>query len=104
MAGAVNYYRKKYHLPEAYSDNASFLYWIPDTLAFQNLVLVESDPHEMQYGFIKEFTKATLTDSVTNPYARENGTAVILLVGASEKFKKFFTEKLRADRKKTQGY
>ena len=44
MAGAVNYYWKKYHLPEAYSDNASFLYWIPDPLHFQNLVLLESDP------------------------------------------------------------
>jgi 4-amino-4-deoxy-L-arabinose transferase-like glycosyltransferase len=104
MAGAVNYYRKKYHLPEAYSDNASFLYWIPDSLSFQNLVLLESDPHEMQYGFIKEFSKATLTDSVTNPYAREKGTAIVLLTGASEKFKKFFTVKLQADRKKTQGY
>jgi hypothetical protein len=104
MAGAINYYRKKYHLPEAYSDNASFLYWISDSLTFQNLVLLESDPNEMNYGFIREFSKATLTDSVTNPYARENGTAVVLLVGASEKFKKFFTDKLQADRIKTRGF
>jgi Dolichyl-phosphate-mannose-protein mannosyltransferase len=104
MAGAINYYRKKYHLPEAYSDNASFLYWIPDSLKFQNLVLVESDPDEMQYGFIKEFSKAVMTDSVTNPYAREKGTAIILLTGASEKFRKFFNDKLQADRLKTRGY
>lgn len=104
MAGAINYYRKKYRLPEAYSDNASFLYWIPATLTFQNLVLIESDPNEMQYGFIREFKKAILTDSVTNPYARENGTAIVLLVGASETFKKFFMDKLQADRKKIQGY
>ncbi|HZZ75277.1 MAG TPA: glycosyltransferase family 39 protein [Puia sp.] len=104
MAGAINYYRKKYHLPEAYSDNASFLYWIPDTLTFQNFILLESDPNEMQYPFIKDFSKATLTDSVTNPYARENGTAIVLLVGANEKFKKFFTDKIRSDQRKTQGY
>ncbi|HEX3080654.1 MAG TPA: hypothetical protein VHQ04_09330, partial [Puia sp.] len=66
--------------------------------------LIESDPNEMNYGFIKEFSRAALTDSVTNHYARENGTAVVLLVGASEKFKKFFADKLQADRKKTQGY
>jgi hypothetical protein len=30
MAGAVNYYGRKYNLPEAYSDNASFLYWLPE--------------------------------------------------------------------------
>ncbi len=77
---------------------------MPATLEFLYLLMIESDNNEMQYGFIKEFTKATLTDSVTNPYARENGTSVVLLVGASEKFKKFFMEKLRADRKKTQGY
>jgi hypothetical protein len=58
----------------------------------------------MHYGFIREFSTATLTDSVTNPYARENGTSIVLLVGASEKFKKFFTDKLQADRKKTRGY
>jgi hypothetical protein len=53
------FYRKKYSLPEAYSDNASFLHWIPDSLTFQNLVLIESDPNEMSYEFIKEFLKAT---------------------------------------------
>jgi hypothetical protein len=54
----------------------------------------------MQYGFIREFKKASLTDSVTNPYAREHGTAIVLMVGANETFKKFFSDKLRADRKK----
>jgi hypothetical protein len=28
-AGAVNYYRFKYNLPEAHGDNGSFLYWLP---------------------------------------------------------------------------
>jgi 4-amino-4-deoxy-L-arabinose transferase-like glycosyltransferase len=104
MAGAINYYRKKYHLPEAYSDNASFLYWIPDSIKFQNLVLVEHDPDEMHYDFIKQFSSATLTDSITNPYAREKGTAIILLTGASNQFRKFFMDKLHADRLKTRGY
>jgi hypothetical protein len=76
----------------------------PDTLTFQNLVLLESDPNGMNYGFIREFSKATLADNVTNPYAGENGTAIVLLVGASETFKKNFKYKLRADQKKTQGY
>ena len=58
----------------------------------------------MNYGFIREFSKATLADNVTNHYAGENGTAIVLLVGASETFKKNFKYKLRADQKKTQGY
>src|SRR5450432_78092 len=103
MAGAVNYYREKYKLPEAYSDNASFLYWIPDSLHFQNIVLVENDPDEMQRPFVKQFSKVIITDSVTNPYARENGTSIMLLTGANDQFRKFFTEKLKADRLKTRS-
>ncbi len=104
MAGAVTYYRKKYHLPAAYSDNASFLYWISDSINFQNIVLVESDPEEMQHDFIKQFSSARITGSVTNPYAREKGTAIMLLAGASDPFRKFFNEKLKADRLKTRVY
>ena len=104
MAGAVTYYRKKYHLPAAYSDNASFLYWISDTINFKNLVLIESDPDEMKYGFIKQFSSAKITDSITNPYAREKGTAIMLLSGASDLFRKFFNEKLSADRIKTRSF
>ncbi len=104
MAGAVTYYREKYHLPAAYSDNASFLYWIPDNINFQNLVLIESDPDEMKYGFIKQFSSAKITDSITNPYAREKGTAIMLLTGASDLFRKFFYNKITADRIKTRGY
>jgi 4-amino-4-deoxy-L-arabinose transferase-like glycosyltransferase len=104
MAGAVDYYGKKYRLPDAYSDNASFLYWIPDSIRFQNLVLLASDPEEMQHPFIQEFEHASLVGKVTNPYARENGTQIILLTGASDAFRKFFQEKLNADRLKTRGY
>ncbi len=102
MAGAVNYYRKKYRLPEAYSDNASFLYWIPDSIHYQNLVLLTDDQEEMQHDFIKEFEHAAVRRPCTNPYARENGTQIILLKGASDKFRKFFHDKLNEDKLKTQ--
>ena len=54
MAGAVNYYRKKYHMPEAYSDNASFLYWIPDHLHAKSGI-GRDDTDEMKHDFIKHF-------------------------------------------------
>ena len=57
-AGAVNYYRYKYHLPEAYSDNGSFLYWMPRNIHIDNLVLITDDKEEMQHPFIKLFTSA----------------------------------------------
>jgi Dolichyl-phosphate-mannose-protein mannosyltransferase len=94
QAGAINYYRSKYPMPEAYSDNASFLYWMPAQAQFDNIVLVTDDKNEMQHAFIKEFQSAVLFDSVTNAYAREKGSLIIVLKGASPVFHQFFNEKL----------
>jgi 4-amino-4-deoxy-L-arabinose transferase-like glycosyltransferase len=100
MAGAVNYYRKKYDLPEPYSDNASFLYWLPDHMPMHNLVLITDDTAEMHHEFIKEFSSAILYDSITSPYARERGDLIIILKGANDRFKKFFEDKIETDKKK----
>jgi Dolichyl-phosphate-mannose-protein mannosyltransferase len=102
QAGAVNYYAAKYHLPEAYSDNASFLYWMPDRLNFDNIVLLTDDEQEMQHAFIKNFKSAVLMDSVTNSYAREKGSLIIVLKGPDEKFKKFLIEKIEKDKAKVK--
>lgn len=101
-AGAVNYYGKKWNLPIAYSDNASFLYWIPGSLHFENLILVTDDLQEMQHPFIKNFSSAIAVDSVTNMYAREKGSLIIVLKNANDTFKKMFTEKLQKDKVKVK--
>ena len=101
-AGAVNYYGKKYHLPEAYSDNASFLYWIPNNLHFDNLVLLTDDHLEMQHPFIKNFNSAILKDSVTDPFSRERGSLIIILKDGNEDFKKMFIEKIAKDQAKVK--
>jgi Dolichyl-phosphate-mannose-protein mannosyltransferase len=98
QAGAVSFYAKKYHLPEAYSDNASFLYWLPDTMHIDNLLLLTDDKQEMQHAFIKNFSSAILSDSVTNIYAREHGSLIILLKGANESFNQMFKEKIEKDK------
>jgi hypothetical protein len=46
MAGAVSYYAPKYHYPAAFSDNASFLYWLPLSKNITNMILVTDDPNE----------------------------------------------------------
>lgn len=86
----------------AFSDNASFLYWISDSISFNNLVLLTTDQEEMQHAFIREFEYANVYGRVTNKYAREYGTQIILLKGASNNFRQFFREKLKADRLKTR--
>jgi hypothetical protein len=103
QAGAINFYGKQYHLPVTYSDNASFFYWMPPKLQFDNLVLVTDDEDEMQHPFIKEFKSAVLFDSITNNYAREKGSLIIVLKGANEQFTKMFNEKIQADRDKLNG-
>lgn len=100
MAGAVNFYRKKYHLPEAYSDNASFLYWLPDHMPMKNLVLVTGDTGEMHHDFIKDFSGAILYDSIINPYAREKGDLIIILKGANDRFREMFEEKIEEDKQR----
>jgi 4-amino-4-deoxy-L-arabinose transferase-like glycosyltransferase len=99
-AGALGYYGKKYGLPEAYSDNASFLYWMPDTLHFSTLILVTDDRQEMQHPFIHDFESAYISDSVTSIYARERGTLIIVLKKGNEQFQKMFLDKIAKDKTK----
>lgn len=98
MAGAVNYYASKYHLPAAYSDNASFLYWLPSNINMKNFVLVTDDPHEEQHDWAKGFKQIIKVDSVTSFYARERGDYIYLFKGADENFQKFFKEKIAKDK------
>ncbi|MBV9961869.1 MAG: glycosyltransferase family 39 protein [Parafilimonas sp.] len=98
MAGAVNYYASKYHLPEAYSDNASFLYWMPADMGMKNFVLVSEDPDEQHHDFAKGFTAVIKVDSIITEYAREKGDYIYLFKGADTNFEKFFKAKIAKDK------
>lgn len=98
QAGALSFYADKFHLPYSYSDNGSFLYWLPDTMHIQNLLLITDDKQEMSHPFIKHFASAILSDSITNKYAVEKGSLIILLKGANEEFNKMFKEKIEKDK------
>jgi 4-amino-4-deoxy-L-arabinose transferase-like glycosyltransferase len=98
MAGAVNYYAPKYNLPPAYSDNASFLYWLPTKPRMKNFVLVSDDPDEKQHDFAKGFKSVIKVDSITSEYAREKGDYIYLFIGADDNFQKFFEEKIAKDK------
>jgi hypothetical protein len=98
MAGAVTFYAKKYHLPEAYSDNASFLYWLPENMHIDNILLLTDDKNEMQHSFVKNFSSAIIIDSITTPFARERGDLVILMKGANDAFNQMFKEKIEKDK------
>ena len=100
MAGAVNFYKNKYHLPDAYSDNASFLYWLPANKNWSNLILVCDNPDELKKDYIKDFQQAYFSDSVTNVYARERGDRILVAKGANNDFTTFFMNKIKKDKEK----
>jgi hypothetical protein len=85
---AMVYYGTEYRLPTPIGRSASFLLWTPpDFYESNTIVLTTDDRGQMQYDYIREFHFAAVMDSVTNPYAREYGSYIILLKGASEKFR-----------------
>lgn len=77
-AGALSFYRKPFGLPEIYSDNASFVFWLPDHFTQKYFLFVTHWMPEPDDAFFNHWHKREILDSVTNRYAREFGTKVIL--------------------------
>jgi|SRR6185369_12812608 len=77
-AGALNYYRKIAGLPEVYSDNASFLFWMPEKYNIRNLILIAHSIPEKDDIVFQQFEKITIKDSINMPLFRENGMRIIL--------------------------
>lgn len=66
-AGALNFYREKYDLPEAVSFDASFLLWVPEKAVFDRQLIVADSPE----GSSDYFANVELIDSTHIPFARE---------------------------------
>jgi hypothetical protein len=68
-AGALNFFRHKYNLPEAVSFDASFLLWVPEHVEFDRQIILDDSPQ----GPSDYFSVVSLVDSTHTPYARETG-------------------------------
>lgn len=68
-AGALNYYSKKYGLPEVMSLNSSYRIWVPDTLHFDRMILAD-DVYSTESSWFRE---STLVDSIEHSLARDPG-------------------------------
>ena len=99
-AGAINFYSSKTY-GEALSLHADYLYWYPlDKMEIRNVVLVkgawDDDPgRERERGL---FETVELIGEIENPYAREKGTKVYLLIGARQSIAEILEEEI--DRRK----
>ena len=88
-AGAVDYYGPAYHLPSPMGHSANYLLWMPRDFYKSNIVILATDNRkEIHEDFIREFHSAAVVDSITDPYAREFGSYIIVLKDPSEKFRK----------------
>lgn len=86
QTGALNYYNKT-KMTEAYSFNTDYIWWLPDMKVIKNVVLVGDRPDN---GIIEMFSAFQRVGTVENEYARENGTAIWLMTGASPEFTEVF--------------
>ncbi len=91
-AGALNYYRKESGLPEVYSDNASFLFWMPDTYNIKNLILVGHRFPDKDDIVFQQFEKVSVKDSINMPLFRENGMKIILFENGNDSLNRIITK------------
>ena len=90
ICGAVNYYAPKESIPEPYSDNASFLIWMPKKMNFQNVLFIG---HSFPAGWESGFSEIKILDQL-NSSARESGLQIVLFKNASNECKRLFEKKI----------
>ncbi|WP_188815879.1 glycosyltransferase family 39 protein [Hymenobacter cavernae] len=77
QASAINYYNRHRDMPLANSFNGSYLFWFPPQPAqpYRHLLLIgEGHPAAL----VPHFRELRQVGEITNPYAREKGTTILL--------------------------
>jgi len=97
-AGALNFYRKQYNLPQAHSFNASFVDWVPDDLDIAWQIQVE----DSYLNGSDWFHSVVLLDSIENKYARDPG--YIYLKSQPKTDLRPVWKALAAEEKRAAGY
>lgn len=77
-AAALAFYKKQLHLPEIYSDDASFAFWLPEKFTYTHFLFVTKRLPPITDRFFYHFGKVDIKDSVTQKFALEQGTKIIL--------------------------
>jgi hypothetical protein len=100
QAGALNFYRKGLGLPEIFSDNASFLYWLPTRFPYRHVILLDFKPRDSADMVFKHFESHIILDSITQEYAREKGLLIMLYRNGDDSLQLTATEAIRAQKSK----
>ena len=98
QAGALNYYNRG-KMPQAYSFNTDYIYWLPRIKKIKNILLIGEKPSKEIIGLFKD---CRLTGVVENEQAREHNTGIYLLTGALDLFTPVFYNLVEERKKKLE--
>jgi len=93
-AGAIHYLGKPYHLPDVISLNSSFTLWAPNHLDGQFIIYVDDQGGGNVDSFKSCLESYRKVGEVENPFAREKGTAVFILVHPGPALNERYTKEL----------
>ncbi len=99
-AGSLNYYGPSLQLPEVYSDNANFLFWMPEKYHLKNLLLVGHRMPDNDDKVFQQFEKVGVLDSVNMSLFREHGMKFILFENANDSANTMIEESVAELKKK----
>ncbi|HJS55866.1 MAG TPA: glycosyltransferase family 39 protein [Chitinophagaceae bacterium] len=78
LAGSLKFYGKdETFRSKIFSDNGSFLLWIPDSLYFRHLLFIGRRMTDEEDEVFLHFERVTVVDSVTNKLSRQSGDKII---------------------------
>jgi len=78
FGGSLKFYGKdKLFRSKVFSDNGSFLLWIPDDLYFKHLIFLGRRMPDKDDEVFQHFEKVTVIDSITNKLSRQFGDKII---------------------------
>lgn len=95
QTGALNYYNRN-KMPEAYSFNTDYIFWLPHLERVDHILLIGDQPDQEVINMFREFR---IVGAVENEFSREKGTKIFLLLGARPGFTGFFY-KMAEERKR----
>ncbi|NCI45595.1 glycosyltransferase family 39 protein [Sediminibacterium soli] len=99
-AGALGFYGKKLGLPEIYSDNASYVCWMPDRFNYTHFLFVTQELPDADDAFFQHWKKREVLDSVTNPFAREYRCKIVLYSQPDDSVKIIAEQNILRDKKR----
>ena len=77
-AGALAFYRKQLGMPEIYSDDASFGFWLPNKFTYKYFLFACRNMPDADDSFFYHFKRTEILDSVTQHYSREYRAKIVL--------------------------